>query len=156
MRAVISWRPAFERGNMKKILAFGLVICSAVSSFAALDAFDSMTVKTLTAPIGVNAAIRTNTAVDIAAAKGIGHLLIMQGPAYTNTVTCTNTVTIQKSANGSTGWTAVTSAVYVANMQTGTVSSIKLDINTLQRYLRAIVSSVEDTSGAGVVLIYPK
>lgn len=140
---------------MKKLI-FALFACGPLVANAALDAYDSMTVKTLTVPIGVNAAARTNAAVDISAAKGIGNLIVMQGPAYTNSATFTNTVEIQKSTSGTAGWTAVTSVTYVANAATGQVSSIKLDINKLQRYLRAIVTGNDDASDAGAVLIYPK
>jgi hypothetical protein len=115
-----------------------------------------MTVKVLGQPIAVNAASITNTAVDISAAKGIANLLISQSAAYTNCATYTNTVTVQKSTASGGTYSTVTSAVVTAYAGTGTVSSIKLDIASLSRYLRLIVTTVGDTGAGGAVLIYPK
>ena len=123
---------------------------------AALDAYDSMTVKELGKPIAVNAASITNTAVDISAAKGIANLLIIQGAAFTNAATYTNTVTLQKATAAAGTYSTVTSAVTTAAAGTGVVTSIKLDVQSLSRYLRLIVNTVGDTGEGGAVLIYPK
>jgi hypothetical protein len=142
---------------MKKIYGLFLILALfSVSAFAALDAFDSVTVKVLSQPIAVNAAAITNTAVDISAAKGIANLMVYQSAAYTNCATYTNTVTLQKSTASAGTYSAVTSVVVTAYAGTGTVSSIKLDVASLSRYLRLIVNTVGDTGEGGAVLIYPK
>ena len=142
---------------MKKLI--GLCVAAVIgvgAAQAALDAYDSVTVKTLTVPVTVNAEARTNAAVDISAAKGIANFIVMHTPAYTNSTTFTNTVALQKSTTGSSAWVAVTSVTYVANAATGTISSIKLDVNTLSRYLRVISTANDDASAPGAVIIYPK
>lgn len=142
---------------MKKAFVFlSIAVIACAPVFAALDAYDTMTVKELGKPIAVNAAAITNTAVDISAAKGIANLLIYQSAAYTNAAGYTNTVALQKSATSGGTYSAVTSAVVTASAGTGTVTSIKLDVQSLSRYLRLIVTTVGDTGEGGAVLIYSK
>jgi hypothetical protein len=147
-----------EREEMKTLamfIALLVAVCS-VPAIAGLDAYDSVTVKVLTQPLPVDCVAVTNTAVDIAAAKGTANLVVSLSPGYTNAAVYTNKVVFQTSTASAGTYTTVTSATTVAVAGTGVVSSIKVDTGSLSRYVRTIISTAGDKGTASAVLIYPK
>ena len=118
---------------------------TALVAHAALDTYDSVTVKTLGSPtyVALDTTV-TNTAVDVAGAKGVGNLIIVCSAAETNDVAdYVMTVTLEQSANGTTGFYTVTNGAGSACVYTcilsngvGNVTSSKLEAGSIKRYLR--------------------
>jgi hypothetical protein len=148
----------------------GLVITAAlaltaVAAFAALDVYDSVTVKTLRTP-GPAAGTQTNAAVDVAAAKGICNFIATVGPGHGDVTNYSATVTLTHCAtssgtyaivtNGAGSAVSVTASAAATGVGTGIVSSVKVEAEVLERYLQTVTVVANDTNTIGAVLLYSK
>ncbi len=129
---------------------------------AQMDVYDTVTVKTLSAPTLVTGTT-SNSVVDVAGAKGICNLIIFQGAASTNGASYTNTATLRHCATSAGAYVTVTngagsavSSVVTSTNGTGSVTSIKVEAENLRRYVRLYVTTANDAGEAGAVLLYKK
>jgi len=140
---------------MKKLMtAIGLALIAG-SVFAALDVYDSVTVKSLGEP-KMCTGIQTNIWVDVSGAKGICNLLVNIGPAYTNALDFGASATLKTSATTNGSYVAVTNVSGAGITGTGAVTSIKLDASSLSRYVRLFTVSTNDAASIGAFLLYSK
>jgi hypothetical protein len=142
---------------MKKaglILAAALIV-AAVTAFAALDVYDSVTVKTLQRPLA-KTGTTTNTAVDVYDAKGIGNWLVTLGPRTAGATTFTGNVALVTCATSGGTYSEVTSKGVAAVGGTGYVYSVKIDAQDLKRYVKCIFTLGTNTAVAGSELLYSK
>ena len=134
----------------------------ALPAFAAMDVYDTVTVKTLSVPRLVTTAY-TNAVVDVATAKGNCNVIIYLGPATTNAADYSCTATLKHSTTTDGTYVTVTngagsavSATTTNHAGVGTVTSIKLEAEKLSRFVKLYVENENDTGEAGAVLLYSK
>lgn len=146
----------------KALIGIFTVALVASAAFAALDAYDTMTVKTISA-LKLASGIQTNAAVDVSGAKGVCNLLVEIGPAYTNAATFGASATLKHCASSGGTYVTVTngagSAVVVTGAGitgTGAVTSVKVESEKLLRYVKLFTTVTNDACDIGAVLIYPK
>ena len=136
----------------------------ALTARAALDTYDSVTVKTLGRPtlVAVDTTV-TNTAVDIAGAKGIGNLIVTVGAGATNAADYVCTVTLKHATASNGTFTTVTNGAGTAMVFTtaesngvGRIVSSKLETEVLKRYLRLEASAAGQDGSFGGAFLYSK
>ena len=148
---------------MKKALIMSAVVgLGALCAFAALDVYDSVTVKSVST-LKVATGSQTNAVVDVAAAKGICNFIVAIGPAYTNAADFGAAATLRHCAttngtflpvtNGAGSQVTVTGAGIAG---TGSVTSVKVEAEKLLRYLKLYTVATNDTCDIGAVLLYSK
>lgn len=151
---------------MRKLIAIaiaGLVSCGV--AMAALDVYDTVTVKTVST-LKLATGTQTNAAVDLAGAqKGICNFIIFISAATTNDATFAATGTLyHATAIGGTYYPVTNGAGSVVRgtctgyAGTGTVTSVKVESEKLNRYLKlyTTVAGAGDTCDIGAVLLYSK
>lgn len=148
---------------MKKI-AMILVVLVALSgvAVAGLDTYDSITVKTLAAPVTVTGS-QSNAVVDVAGAKGTCNLLLDIGPAVTNAANFTCTATLKTCATSAGTYYTVTNMTGNAcaltstnHSGTGSATSIKVEAAVLKRYVKLYYTAANDTCVVAGKLLYMK
>jgi hypothetical protein len=139
---------------MRKFLGiFVAVLMVAGLALAALDAYDSMTYKTVLAPtVAVLNTAQTNSYVDIVGRKGIGTAVLAVGPASTNAANFGCNLVLEHCATTNGTYATVTNL----SAAVGTVTAFKLDMQALNRYLRTKVTSTNDACVVSAVVVYPK
>ena len=147
---------------MKKVYLILAMVAFASAAFAQMDVYDTVTVKTLSAPRLVDTAY-TNAAVDVATAKGNCSVIFYLGAATTNAADYSCTATLKHSATAGGTYTAVTngagaevSATTTNHVGVGTVTAIKVEAENLLRYVKLYVENENDTGEAGAVMLYKK
>jgi len=147
---------------MKNTCLIFAVMAFAVSAFAQMDVYDTVSVKTLSAPRLVDTAY-TNAAVDVATVKGNCNVIFFLGAATTNAADYSCTATLKHSAaSGGTYATVTNSAGSAVSATTtnsagvGTITSVKVEAESLLRYVKLYVENENDTGEAGAVLITKK
>ena len=103
----------------------------------------------------------TGSAVDVSAYKGNATIVSAMGGAVNEAAGYTNTVTIQHSANGSTGWATITNLAGTAATETvvgatGEVDTYPIDLSRLHKYVRAVSVQQHDVGSVGVILVAPQ
>ena len=148
---------------MKKLIMFCAVLAAGLA-FAGLDVYDTVSVKTLGHPtyVTVDTAV-TNTAVDVAGAKGICNLVVTVGAGTTNGVDYVNTVTLKHATASNGSFSVVTNGagsamVFSTNASNGVgvVYSRKLEAEVLKRYLRLEATTAGEGGNFSGVLLCPK
>lgn len=149
---------------MKKIIVIltAVLIAPAPAVFAALDAYDSVTVKSIST-LKLATGAQTNAAVDVAGAKGICNFIVAIGPAYTNAANFGASATLRHCASSTGTYLPVTNGaaaevtVTGAGVSgTGAVTSVKVEAEKLLRYVKLFTVSTNDTCDIGAVLLYSK
>jgi len=148
---------------MKRILAAVLGVCVLVGvAQAALDAYDTMTVKTIST-VKTCVGTETNAAVDVSGAKGICNFIVIFSAENVNTASFAATGTLTHCASSGGTYSVVTNgagsavrATYSGITATGQVSSIKVESEKLLRYVKFVTSATTGTNDMGAVLIYSK
>jgi len=102
----------------------------------------------------------TGSAVDVSAYKGNAAFEFHCGSPINEATAFTNVVTIQHSANGSTGWATVTNLAGTALVvtdtgATGQTTTIPCDMSRLHKYVRALSVQTGDVAPVGVTLVAP-
>jgi hypothetical protein len=144
-----------------KIMAAIVALCAGVV-FAALDTYDTVTVKSIST-LKVASGVQTNAAVDVAAAKGVCNFIVAIGPAYTNAANFGASATLRHCAsstgtflpvtNGAAAEVTVTGAGVAG---TGAVTSVKVEAEKLLRYVKLFTVATNDQCDIGAVLLYSK
>jgi hypothetical protein len=144
---------------MATILA-GCVLAGA--AWAALDAYDTMTLTTVST-VKTCVGTQTNAAVDVSGAKGICNFLVIFAAENVNTASFAATGTLWHCASSGGTYAVVTNgagsavrATYSGINATGQVTSIKIESENLLRYVKFITSANTGTNDMGAVLISPK
>jgi hypothetical protein len=148
---------------VKKILATIMAGCVLVGAAqAALDAYDTMTVKTIST-VKTCEGTQTNAAVDVSGAKGTCNFLVIFSAENVNTASFAATGTLWHCATSGGTYSVVTNgagsavrATYSGITATGQVTSIKIESDRLLRYVKFITSANTGTNDMGAVLISPK
>ena len=141
---------------MKRTLGLILVaVLAAAAALAALDVYDSVTVKTLRTPLAATGTT-TNTAVDVYDAKGICQLIVTHGPRTAGAATFSNVVTLQTSTASGGTYSTVTAITNATTGGTGTVATAKIDAASLKRYVRVVMANGTNTAANSVLLLYSK
>jgi hypothetical protein len=145
---------------MKKALIFAALVALVlvgVPAFAGLDAYDSVTVTTVSLPKTATG-VQTNAAVDMYAAKGKGSLILTFSAADTNAADFGASAALYTSAASAGTYTAVTgaSAASAGVAGTGTVSTVAVDASALKRYVKLFTVATNDTCRIGAVIVFPK
>jgi hypothetical protein len=96
----------------------------------------------------------------VSAYKGNAAFLFELGNPINESTAFTNVVTIQHSANGSTGWTTVTNLAGTAMVVTdtgadGQTTTLACDLSRLRKYIRAVSVQQNDVAPVGVTLVAP-
>jgi len=142
--------------EMKKLglMAAACVMVCGVA-LAALDAYTQTTFKTLRNPLAATGTT-TNTAVDVAAAKGVCALVVTHGPRTAGALTYSQVITLQTATASGGTYSTVTAITNATCGGTGTVVTAQIDAASLKRYVRTIVANGTNTGSAAAVLLYPK
>ena len=148
---------------MKTILIILALIALAVApAVAALDTYDTVTNITVSS-VKLASGVQTNGAVDVAIAKGTGHLLVSIGPARTNAADFGASATLRTCATSGGTYVPVTngagSEVTVTGAGitgTGAVTSVKVEAAKLQRYIKLFTVATNDTCDIGANLLFVK
>lgn len=150
---------------MKRLfLTVAIAVVCAMTARAGLDVYDSVTTATLGNQTVVTVGTTvTNTAVDIAAAKGIGNLIITVGAGATNAADYVCTVTLKHATASNGTYTTVTNGAGTAMVFTtaasngvGRTVSSKLEAEVLKRYLRLEASAAGQNGSFGGAFLYSK
>jgi hypothetical protein len=145
---------------MKKLIVLvSLAVMFAVPAFAALDLYDSVTVKTIsTNKIASQATlIQTNAAIDIANAKGICNFMVMISPASTNGADFGASATLKHSATiGGTYLTVTNGAGTAVSTVASGLTSFKIEAENLKRFVKLYTVSTNGESSIGAMLLYSK
>ncbi len=159
MGARANYPPPFSGGMpMKKLLIFAaLAALAVVPAFAGLDAYDAITITTVSAPKTATG-VETNAAVDMAAAKGKGSLVIHISAADTNAADFGASAVLKTCATSAGSYTAVSgaSAVTSAHAGTGAITQVAVDASSLSRYVKLFTVSTNDTCRISATLVFPK
>ena len=146
----------------RSCLMIAAMIALAVSAYAQMDVYDTVTVKTLSVPTLVTGTT-SNSVVDVAAAKGNCNVLFFLGAATTNATDYTCTATLKHSATSGGAYITVTNGAGSAVVATttncagvGAISSVKVEAEQLKRYVRLYVTTANDSGEVGAVLLYKK
>lgn len=141
---------------MKKILVGALAAIVALPCLAALDVYEPNNYVTLLAPRSVTDQVVTGSAVNVKSAKGIAAVVLVHGAGATN-ANHGSSLTLQQSANGSTGWTNVSGfAVSRTNDQAASISVVEYDTATTLGYLRVLAAATNGAAVSGALIVYPK
>jgi hypothetical protein len=136
------------------IIAAALIVAT-VTAFAALDVYDSVTVKTLQRPLATTGTT-TNTAVDVYDCKGIANWMVTLGPRTAGATTFTGRVDLTTCATSGGTYTTAASKGVAAVGGTGYVYSVKIDAQSLSRYVKCVFTLGTNTAVVGSELLYSK
>jgi hypothetical protein len=131
------------------------LVLAASAAFAGLDVYDSVTVKTLQRPLA-KTGTTTNTAVDVSAAKGICNWLVILGPRTSGAATFTGRVDLTSCATSGGTYSTVASKGVAAVSGTGYVYSVKIDAQSLSRYVKCVFTLGTNAAVVGSELLYSK
>ena len=123
---------------MKRINAFLLIVAcliwAAVGVQAGLDV-SGHTYTTLAASTSDTNGVTTTTAVDVAALKGIGKIVVFDSGDISGTST-QSVVVVQTSTTGTSSWSNVTAPTFGDATTNATIESENVDTDTLSKYIR--------------------
>lgn len=140
---------------MKKILigfAAGLIGLSAV---AALNTFDGIEVNVLNKAAAIDSTSSTGTPVNVAAGKGIGSVIVVF-QAGTNASGSTTFFLQQSGVTNASAYTNVSGASATIAGNVSGVATVKVDMATLNTYVRGVIYASNTTSTGTAVIQYVK
>jgi hypothetical protein len=141
--------------NKLLVILFAVALC-ALPSLAALDTYDSVTVKNISTTKTATG-IETNAAVDVANAKGICNMLISIGPGYTNAADFGAVATLRHStASAGTYYPVTNAAGSVVSASAVGITSVKVEADRLKRYVKLYTAVTNDACAIGGALLYSK
>lgn len=138
---------------MKKLFAISVAALVALSAYAGLDAYQSMTYTTVM-PATRIVASGTNAVVDMSGAKGIGALVVNVSAPETNAVGYGSSVALYTCATTDGTFTAVSGASVATGVATSRV--VKVDSGALSRYVKAVYVVSNDACVASAQLVFAK
>ena len=139
-------------------LAFIAACCVIVPAFAGLDVSGEI-YTTIAAPTSVTNGTTATAAVNVAALKGNGKIIIFDSGDIGATATTQAVVTVQHSTTGTSAWANVTAPTFGDITTTATVEAETVDTQTLRKYLRLNVT-IDGTNSVqhyiGGVIVTPR
>jgi len=140
---------------MKKFFVCLVAALVGISAVAALNTFDGIEVQVLNKATVIDTSTSTGTPVNVAAGKGIGSVIVVF-QAGTNANGST-TFTLQDSpVTNAAAYTNVSGASATVAGNVSGIATIKVDMATLQTYVRGRLYASNTTSTGTAVIQYVK